>query len=220
MSEELWFSQNNRDLSVWNGDDAGFEFEFYCQRCGDTWRSGFENYTLGRASGWLRRASSMAGGLMSNTGWEAANVAGGLADAGWHKARDAALQRAIVKAQQNFHRCARCHQQVCGACWSADRGLCMNCAPNLQAEVEQARAEGEVQAARQMAHDAGVQLAQGLDVQTERQLVCQQCGAQTHGGKFCPECGHALGGPANCHSCGEAVPAGAKFCPECGAAAN
>lgn len=216
MAGDLWFSQNNRDLSNQYGDDAGFEFEFYCHRCGDTWRSGFENYSLGRASGWLRRAGNMASNAVSNVGWDVANAVDGLADAGWHKARDAAFQRAIAKAEAHFHRCARCTGHVCDNCFNADRGLCLDCAPDVQAEVEQARAEGEVSAAREAAAAAGAELAQGRDVSTQRQLVCPQCRTETHGAKFCPECGHKQDAPANCGSCAQPVPLGAKFCPECG----
>lgn len=220
MPDELWFTENSRDLSQSSGDDAGFEFEFYCQRCGDTWRSGFENYTLGRAGGWLRRASGMASNVASNVGWDVANTVGGLADAGWHRARDGAFQRAIGKAQGHFHRCAHCTQHVCDNCWNADRGMCRYCAPDLQTEVEQARAQGQVAAARQAASEAGAQSVQGMDVVTEHQLVCPECRAEVHGSKFCPECGHKLTDPATCGGCGEAVPAGAKFCPECGAPAG
>jgi hypothetical protein len=216
VADQLWFTNNSRDLSNAYGDDAGFEFEFYCQRCGDTWRSGFENYTLGRASGWLRRASSMASNVTSNIGFDVANTVGGLADAGWHKARDAAFQRAITQADSHFHRCARCTQHTCDNCWNADRGMCRHCAPDLQTEVEQARAEAEVSAARSAAAEAGAKLAEGIDVTTQHQLVCPQCKTETHGAKFCPECGHKVGAPATCASCSSEVPVGAKFCPECG----
>jgi Double zinc ribbon len=216
VSNELWFSQNHRDLSQYYGDDAGFDFEFYCERCGDTWRSGYEPYTLGRASGWLRRASNMAGGIASNVGWDVANTAEGLANTGWHKARDAAFQRAITKAAGHFNRCARCHNHTCDQCFNVDRGLCLNCAPNLQAEVEEARAQGQVAAARQQAYAAGGELVQEYDVTTERRLVCAQCGAENHGAKFCAECGARQEAPGTCRSCQSAVPATAKFCPECG----
>ena len=216
MSDELWFSQNNRDLSHEYGDDAGFEFEFFCERCGDTWRSGFEPYSLGRASGWLRRAGTMAGGIASNVGWDVANAADGLVATGWHKARDAAFQRAITNAGGHFNRCARCHNHTCDNCYNADRGLCLNCAPDLQAEVEQARAQGQVAAARDQAHAVGAQQVQEYDVTTERRLVCPQCGAETHGAKFCAECGTKVAGPDTCRSCQSTLPAAAKFCPECG----
>jgi rRNA maturation endonuclease Nob1 len=216
VTDQIWFSNNSRDLSNSRGEDAGFEFEFYCQRCGDTWRSGFENYTLGRASGWLHRASNMASSVTSNIGWDVANTVDGLATTGWHKARDNAFQRAIGRADEHFHRCARCTEHVCDNCWNADRGLCRICAPDLQSEVEQARAQGEVAAARQAASEVGAQLGQQFEVQTQHQLVCSQCKSETHGAKFCPECGHRQGGPASCASCSTEIPAGAKFCPECG----
>jgi hypothetical protein len=219
VSEYLWFSQNHRDMSVQFGDDAGFDFEFYCERCGDTWRSGYEPYGLGRATGWLRRAGNMASGVTSNIGWDVASAADGLAQTGWHKARDAAFQRAITKAGEHFHRCARSHHHVCDQCWNADRGLCLDCAPDVQSEVEEARAQGLVAAARSTAYAVGEQQAQTVEVQAEKQLVCPQCNAETHGAKFCPECGHKQGGPAVCRSCEQPVPAAAKFCPECGAAA-
>lgn len=219
LSEELWFSQNHRDLSQQYGDDAGFDFEFYCERCGDTWRSGYERYGMGRATGWLRRAGNMAGGVASSVGWDVANAAEGLAASGWHKARDAAFQRAIDKAGQHFHRCARCHHHTCDKCWNSDRGLCLNCAPDLQSEVEEARAQGQVAAARERAYAVGGEQVQDLDVTTEHKLVCPQCSAETHGAKFCPECGTKLSGPQPCRSCQTPVPESAKFCPECGTAA-
>jgi hypothetical protein len=217
VSDELWFSQNNRDLSRYNGDDAGFEFEFFCERCGDTWRSGYEQYGLGRASGWLRRAGNMVGGVTANVGWDVANAAEGLASSGWHKARDAAFQRAITSAAEHFNRCARCHNHTCDNCYNADRGLCLNCAPDLQAEAEQARAQGQVASVRDQAYSVGGQQVQDYDVTTEHRLVCPQCGAETHGAKFCAECGTKVAAPENCRSCQAKLPSGAKFCPECGA---
>jgi hypothetical protein len=216
VSDELWFTQNHRDLSQGYGDDAGFDFEFYCERCGDTWRSGYELYTMGRASGWLRRASNMAGGIASNVGFDVANAAEGLANTGWHKARDAAFQRAITKAAGHFHRCGRCHNHTCDQCFNVDRGLCLNCAPDLQAEVEEARAHGQVAAARQQAYAVGGEQVQGYDVTTEKHLVCSHCGAETHGAKFCAACGTPQAAPGTCRSCGTEVPSSAKFCPECG----
>jgi hypothetical protein len=220
VSEYLWFSQNHRDLSVQYGDDAGFDFEFYCERCGDTWRSGYEKYGLGRATGWLRRAGNMAGGVAGNIGWDVASTAEGLAQSGWHKARDAAFQKATTKAGEHFHRCARCHHHVCDQCWATDRGLCRDCAPDVQAEVEQARTSGLIDKARSNAYAVGEQQAQTVEVATEKQLVCLQCGKDTHGAKFCPECGAKQGGPATCTSCETTIPTGAKFCPECGTPAG
>ena len=58
MADTLWFSNDYHDMSVEWGQDAGFQFEFYCQRCRDTWRSAFDPYRAARAAGWIRRASN------------------------------------------------------------------------------------------------------------------------------------------------------------------
>ncbi|MEF2251058.1 hypothetical protein V4D00_11565 [Ralstonia solanacearum] len=49
MSSEsdLHFSNNYRDLCIQSGTGAGFQFEFYCQCCSDTWRSPFAPYRSG-----------------------------------------------------------------------------------------------------------------------------------------------------------------------------
>src|SRR4051812_9072677 len=155
----LWFSNNHHDYSVSYGNDAGFEFEFYCQRCSDTWRSGFEPYKTARAAGWIRRAANMASGATSSIGWDVASGVDGLVESGWHKARDASFQKSIVAAAEHFHRCARCAYYVCARCFSTDRGLCTYCAPDLATEVESARIHGQVDAATSRARDVGAAMA-------------------------------------------------------------
>ncbi|WP_194898072.1 zinc ribbon domain-containing protein [Catenulispora pinisilvae] len=216
-TDTLWFSNNHRDYSNQSGNDAGFEFEFYCQRCNDTWRSGFEPYRAARAAGWIRRAANMAHGATSSIGWDVANGVDGLVESGWHKARDASFKEAIVSAETHFNRCGRCSSYVCARCYSPERGLCTNCAPDLAAEVESARTHGLVDAATMRARDVGATMAAEVDVTTQKQLVCLACGHETHGAKFCPECG-AKQSPEDraCGGCGSKVPAGSKFCPECG----
>jgi len=213
MSEELWFSNNYSDMSRQSGMDAGFEFEFRCQRCSQTWRSGFTAYKLAKASGWLHQATELAS---SRLGYDASNAAQNLSDAGWSRGRDAAFKKAIVEASTHFHRCAKCTNQVCGQCWNAQAGLCLTCAPDLASNVESARATGYVQAAVQSAQSYGGEQAAQYDVATPHQLSCPQCRAETHGAKFCPECGHRLAVDVNCPSCSAHIPAGARFCPECG----
>jgi membrane protease subunit (stomatin/prohibitin family) len=62
----------------------------------------------------------------------------------------------------------------------------------------------------------GERRGEKMDVERERQLVCPQCGAETHGAKFCPECGVKLAVKSTCPKCSVEVSPGAKFCPECG----
>jgi hypothetical protein len=212
----LWFSNNHRDYSVQSGNDAGFEFEFYCQRCSDTWRSGFEPYRAARAAGWIRRAANMAHGATSSLGFDVANGVDGLVESGWHKARDASFKQAISAAAEHFNRCARCTSYVCERCYSRDRGLCTTCAPDLAAEVESARTHGLIDAASSRAREVGATMAAEVDVTTQKQLVCQSCGHETHGAKFCPECGAKQVAAGTCGGCGSEVGTSAKFCPECG----
>lgn len=216
MSEMLWFSNNYSDMSRQNGQDIGFEFEFRCQRCSETWRSGFTPYKLGKASGWLRQASELASGATGRFGYDASNAAQNLSEAGWSHGRDAAFKKAIQEASAYFHRCAKCTQHVCGQCWNTARGLCFNCAPDLASNVESARAQGYVEAASNAARDLGATQAAQVDVSVEHQVVCPECRAETHGAKFCPQCGHHLGLSTNCPSCSTVIPSGARFCPECG----
>ncbi|WP_035847674.1 zinc ribbon domain-containing protein [Kitasatospora azatica] len=216
MSGEIYFTNNYRDLCEQYGTGAGFQFEFNCSRCYDTWRSPFEAFTTGRAAGWIGKGMGAAWNLIGGNAGTISNAADGLAGASWGGARDAAFERAIANAQSHFHRCARCTKHVCDQCWNPAQGLCLDCAPDTAAEAEAARHRGLNDQVTQRAYDAGQQTGAGYDVSTPRQLVCPQCGAQTHGGTFCTGCGYRLGDPAACRSCQAAVPAGAAFCPGCG----
>lgn len=207
------FSDNYSDLSVQSGTNCGFQFEFSCQRCGDTWRSEFVPYRSGQASGWLGRATSLLGGVLGDVG----EAVEGMAEAGWGKAHDAAFRGAIEAARKHFHRCARCSDYFCNACWNEQRGLCLNCAPDAEVEIESARARGEADGAIESATLEGQARGKKRDVKRERQLVCPGCGAETKGAKFCPECGQKLNVKAKCTQCSAEIPPGAKFCPECGA---
>jgi hypothetical protein len=209
---EIKFSKNYNDLSVGQGVDAGFQFEFYCERCSDTWRSSFEPYRSGQASGWIGKAAGYFGGVLGGVG----SAVEGLAQHGFGEARDQAFAHAIEQAKQHFHRCAKCQSYVCDVCWNTDKGLCFNCAPSAEVEIEAARAQGEVYGAGEKAVNEGIQRGKKMDVKRERQLVCPQCKAQTHGAKFCPECGYKLAAPGACPECAANIPTGSKFCPECG----
>ena len=209
---EIKFSKNYADHSVQSGSSAGFQFEFYCERCGDAWRAEFVPYRGGQATSWLGKAAGIFGGSLSSV----ESAAEGLAQAGYGKAHDQAFAAAIEQAKRHFHRCARCMNYACDTCWNSDKGLCRNCAPDAEVEIDAARAVGEVQAARERAVAEGQKRGQKLDVTRERQLVCPQCGAETHGVKFCPECGVKLAVASKCPKCSAEVSPGVKFCPECG----
>ncbi|MDD5297729.1 MAG: zinc ribbon domain-containing protein [Rhodocyclaceae bacterium] len=209
---EIQFSKNFSDLSVQQGTNAGFQFDFYCERCSDTWRSEFVSYTSGQASGWLGKAAGMFGGVLGSVG----SAVDGLAQAGFGHARDEAFVKAIENAKHHFHRCGKCQGYVCDRCWNTAKGLCYNCAPDVEVEIEAARNQGEIQAATENAAMEGQKRGGTRDVGRDRQLVCPACHAETHGAKFCPSCGHKLASSDTCAGCGAALPAGSRFCPECG----
>lgn len=210
---EIQFGDNYSDHCVSSGVNAGFQFEFRCERCGDAWRTDFVPYRGGQAAGWLGRASGLLGGMMG----QAENLASSMAQSGWGTARDDAFREAVEKAKVHFQRCAHCHQNVCARCWNAGAGLCLNCAPDAQAEIESSRAQGLAAKAGERARAEGESRGETMDVKTERQLVCPKCHAETHGAKFCPECGTPLGGKSACVACKAEIEPGTKFCPECGA---
>ncbi len=210
--DELKFADNYNDLSRESGVDSGFQFEFYCERCNDTWRTDFVPYRSGQASGWLGKISDVFGGVLGEVG----NTVEGLAQAGWRKSRDSAFKEALASAKKHFNRCARCYQYVCDKCWNTDTGLCMNCAPDVQAEIESARVQGEIYGAGEKAALDGIRRGKKRDVTEQKQLVCPQCGEANKGAKFCPSCGHKLAMESHCIACGSSLQPGAKFCPECG----
>ncbi|MFC4328178.1 zinc ribbon domain-containing protein [Streptomyces andamanensis] len=216
MSDEIYFSNNYRDLCEERGTGAGFQFEFSCQRCYDTWRSPFEAYAGGRAASWVDKGVSAAWGLVGRTGSSVSSAVEGLAGAGYGKSRDAAFQRAISTAEDHFNRCPRCTHYVCDRCWNAGQGICLQCAPDTAAEALAAQRRGLNDAVSDRAYAAGQQAAQRFDVNTPRQLVCPQCRTETHGSPFCPGCGLRMAQPDTCGSCSGELPASAAFCPTCG----
>ncbi|MGV7207989.1 zinc ribbon domain-containing protein [Oxalobacteraceae bacterium A2-2] len=212
MPDDLQFSNNYHDLSNSSGVDAGFQFEFYCQRCSDRWRTSFQPYRSGQASGWMQKGAGLFGGLLGS----ASSVLNGMAEAGWHSARDGAFREAVEEAKGHFNRCGHCHNYVCAPCFDSANGLCFNCAPNVNVAITRARAQGEVTQASENANIEGRTRGARRDVAQDMQLVCPQCRTETHGAKFCPECGHKMAQQTACSACSAKLEPGTKFCTECG----
>jgi hypothetical protein len=202
------FTANHTDHS----NASGFQFEFHCDKCHNGYMSTFQASKIGMAGGFLRAASSIFGGVLGN-----------VADAGDHvkdalrgKAWDDAFSKAVAEGKQHFKQCSRCGKWVCPEhCWNTKRGLCENCAPDLEEEASAAQAT----AAKEQVWDKARAKDQtgGLDLSIEHAAVCPHCGAKAEGGKFCPECGKPLRAKGQCPKCGAKVEANVKFCPECGA---
>ncbi len=203
----IQFVRNHKDLST----DRGFQFEFCCDRCG----SGYQTRFQASASGLVTDALDVAGGILGGLFSQAANVSQKVHSASWEKAHDDAFAAAVEEAKPHFKLCKRCSKWVDDGCWNAERGLCLDCAPDLEAEYSAAQVEAAVEDARVKARQV-----EYVSADKFKQTVvgtCPHCGARLTGGKFCPECGQPVVRKRFCTECGKEVPGGVKFCPECGA---
>jgi len=76
----IQFTRNHHDLST----DAGFQFDFFCDRCGNGYQTEFQGYSLGTVSNVLDAANNLFGGVLGN----AANAARNVRSAAWEKSHD------------------------------------------------------------------------------------------------------------------------------------
>ncbi|HEY6186200.1 MAG TPA: zinc ribbon domain-containing protein [Pyrinomonadaceae bacterium] len=222
------FVRNYEDLST----DRGYQFKFYCDKCGNGYLSSFQTSTIGTAGSLLRAAGDLFGGWASSAGnsaYEMQRAVGG-------KAHDNALQTAVEEGKQHFHQCSRCGKWVCPeVCWNASAGQCEECAPDYQEELASSHAQAKADATREqlqekaratdyaskidMSADSHVRAPSRAEQQaTARSANCSSCGAEVGRAKFCPECGTPTK-PARptCAGCGHQPESPTKFCPECGA---
>jgi hypothetical protein len=203
------FTKNNHDHS----NDSGYQFEFFCDKCGSGWRSSFQNSKLGMAQSFFRAAGSLFGGGLER----AAYATGAAKDMLRGKAWDDAFAAAIAEGKNKFKQCTRCGRWVCpDVCWNVERSLCDECAPKLQQELAAAQATVAKEQVWEKAR--GADMTEGTVVKKKVTVACPNCGAPSTGGKFCGECGKPYAAPSdNCPKCQAKMGPKAKFCPECGA---
>lgn len=220
------FVRNHDDLST----DKGYQFKFYCDKCGNGYMSRFQSSVLGMGGSFLRAASDLLGWGHSagRSAYEIQRAVGG-------KAHDSAMQTAVEEGKQYFHQCTRCANWVCPeACWNEQAGLCEACAPNYQEEMAAAHAQGKADAMRNQIYQKAQQqdYASDVDMSADTHIkappvkevehkvtatTCSSCGHNVGSAKFCPECGTpAQPAKATCPGCGLQAEASVKFCPECG----
>jgi len=202
------FTGNVQDLST----DRGYQFKFYCEKCGNGYMSSFKTSTMGMASSAMQVASNLLGGIFgkaADTAYEIQRAVGG-------PAHDAALREAVAEIRPLFKQCTRCGNWICEpVCFNKKAQLCESCAPDMDEEIAAAQAE----AARQQAYEKAQQVdwMKGKDLGQVTGTACKGCGAKVpQGAKFCPGCGAPTQEKRHCTGCGAAMEAGARFCPECG----
>ena len=215
------FTNNYED----NSTDAGFQFTFYCDKCGDGYKSEFvqsTTYRKGRGLRGLVQGVSMIGELFGGSAGEigyslerGVNVLSerfeGMTPE-WHKEHQAAFEKAQSEAVKHFQRCHSCNSWVCSACYNENEGLCTECAPRQEIYVAKARSE----AMRRNIDEAAESATVWKDKLESKTTICPACGKPAGNGKFCGHCGASLA-LKKCPDCGRENAQGAKFCSYCGA---
>jgi hypothetical protein len=215
------FTSNYQDKST----DHGYQFEFYCDGCGNGYTSQFHESKLGMAGGFLKAA----GGFLGHIGQEVGHGAHEVNDMMRGKHRDEALREAVDEAKKVFKQCTRCGKWVCPeVCWNSKANQCIRCAPNLAKEFDAAVASGQKDQIWRQARDPSLigKTMGGFDLSSptnpaaipaaESGATCGECGAQNQSGKFCQECGKPVSTKKFCPGCGSEAQPNAKFCAGCG----
>lgn len=201
------FTGNHQDLST----DRGYQFKFFCEKCGNGYMSSFRTSTIGMAASAAQVAGSLFGGIFGRAAqgaYEVQRAIGG-------PAHDAALKEAVAEVRPLFKQCTRCGNWICEpVCFNKKAQLCETCAPDLDEEMAAAQAEAAREQVREKART--VDWMKERDVATVTGAVCPACGAKTQGGKFCTECGANVTPKRKCGGCGAEADGSPKFCPECG----
>ena len=214
------FTRNYTDHS----SDTGYQFEFHCDKCGNGYRSTFHNSTLGVGSKLARGLGSLFGGSLYQVGQAGEYMKDGLRGQAW----DSAFKEAIEEIKPKFHQCARCAKWVCPeVCFNHSRGLCRDCAPDLEQEAAAAQARTAAEQAATAIRN--VNQIQGFDPNAQHVVGQTQACAGCHtplaaGAKFCASCGAPVQAAAPVHQfctgCGTQMPPGSRFCSGCGTPAT
>ncbi len=201
------FTGNYEDLST----DRGYQFKFYCEKCGNGYMSTFKSSKMGMAASAAQVAGNLFGGIFgkaADTAYEIQRAVGG-------PAHDAALREAVTEIRPMFKQCTRCGRYVCEPiCFNKRSQLCEGCAPDMDEEIASAQAEAAKQQAFEKARE--VDWMKGRDLGEVKGVACTACGAKVGNAKFCPECGTPTSAKRRCSDCGHEVEGNPKFCPECG----
>ncbi len=214
------FTKNHNDLST----EAGFQFEFFCDCCGNGFKSTFvpsSTYGKKNKSERFGRFASGIGGLLGGIGGELGSAIERGSDVvgsrfsgespQWRKEHEQAFDEAQAEVRPEFRKCPACTKWVCPECWNEDEGLCIECAPRESAYVAQAHSRAMQRNIDEAAETATVWKG---DIES-RTTVCPSCGKPSGNGKFCNNCGAPLA-LNKCPNCGATVAQGLKFCGECG----
>lgn len=210
MAEFIEFTRNYNEKST----GRGFQWEFYCERCQNGYRSQFKASATGFISEALDVAGDFFGGVVGNI----ANVSDRVHSAAWEREHDAAFTAAIAEVRPFFTQCPGCDEWICkDRCWNEERGLCLDCAPSVTVTAAKAQAESIAEQVRQEISEQKYDVKEYTQSDDLR-AGCPKCGASLKPkAKFCSECGTAIKAGRFCSECGSELDSNAKFCSACGA---
>lgn len=141
------FTKNHQDLST----DKGYQFNFYCDKCGNGYMTSFQTSVVGTAGAFLRAAGDIFGGSLSGAGYGAYEVQRAIGG----PQHDKAFAAAVEECKAHFCQCRGCGLWVCPeVCWNGQAGQCKACAPDFQQEMVSAHAHAKADAMRQQMNDA------------------------------------------------------------------
>ena len=193
-----------------NSTENGFQFTFFCDICGNGFRTQFIKSKTAAGTRAIGFASRLASCFGYNT---VAHMGSALPDisAGYSKEKDEAFVKAVNECMTRFRQCPKCKRFTCEFCHNADTGLCTECAPVLNVELQAARTQRAVDQMKEKVQEANL-----FDGNIEsRPVVCPVCNKIAGAGKFCSNCGASLI-PASCPRCGNPVIPNSRFCNNCG----
>ncbi len=191
---------NYRDISTNPGAvGAGFQFEFACESCGDTWKTPFKPYRAGQVAGIFRRFGYIFNefakiSAVSDIVFKVGRASGTTIETTGAKPREEALAEALAMARQRYDQCSNCHTWVCANCYDESRQVCVKC--------------------ENKPGSYGGGADQGASASA---MACPNCQTASQGGRFCHECGFDMASThKSCPSCGVTMPRQARFCTDCG----
>ena len=207
-SAPIPYTDNYTDHST----EAGYQFEFFCERCGNGYKSGFKASALGIGSKVARGLSGLLGGRFGNAGYAGDEIK----DLTESQAKDKALREAVEECRPLFNQCHRCGQWVCKEiCWNTEFNLCVTDAPKLEQEMGAMQSQARMSQVQEKVQQ--VDWTKDINVEQKQVALCPNCGAEAEvSAKFCASCGGKLSMPVTCPKCGTESERGTKFCPECG----
>ena len=214
------FTKNYDDLST----EAGFQYEFHCDNCGNGFKSTFKESTtyksrkrterFGNNAGFVGR---LFGGVLGNLGSAIESGADMMRNRmedrspQWRREQEESFDAAQEEVKGQFTKCPSCNNWVCSDCWNEEEGLCIACAPRESTYVAKARNQAMRRNIDEQAETATVWHGKI----ESRTTICPHCGKPAGQGKFCNNCGQPLS-LLKCPQCGAQLQQGTKFCSECG----